>query len=882
MYDKEKNIDSLYESILFQSLTPKEIRAILEVAHWQTVAQGQYVFRQDRNNKLFYIIALGEAELLQKAKDGRQFTVGYVCKGGHFGETALLTENCNGTSAKAITNLLLLCFEADAFDSVLLSTTGVQKRLLAALADRLYTSFQDHADSLTKQRDSLSSTARNLDQTFFEQSRSPKTTIQLSTEKSQQALLPNSTFARQIERATIRFQGKTAPILLAGESGTGRRLVAYEIHKTSAHKDGSYVEIDIRNTDPDELDGELFGALRDDSAAFPQINTFGLFNQLQGGTIVLYNAEYMEPDFQRELARIIKNNLNTDDPGGYKRLIRPRFILICQDAPQLQDGHTRLLAPLYKQVEKQLFRVSPLRDHRRDIPLLVQYYLRRYSLQYGKTIQHVDDQTIGMFMNYDWPGNVAEMASVIQRAVLLCPNHTPLNHHIMLGIPKSEGKWEYNLLRLSIIRAFFSSPLFPTVPKAVVGAFLVLILVALFFGPTVGEKNIGLTLSWIVGWPLLIFGFFFFSRTWCSVCGLSVPGWLAQRLIKPQRPTPQLIKNCSGWIVALLCISLFWIEIAWNACDSPRLTAWIILSITLCSLLFSIFYKRRVWCRYLCPLGAINALFSMPSVLELRSNRHVCTNRCTDHACYSGNEEVSGCPMFRHPFLVDNNRDCILCGQCIKNCKLNSIHLNLRLAPQELWNQQNPRLEDSLLVVCLAAIIIPFTVSQNYQEVNQTWMNILYHSKYLSGSVLSSSILFFSCIVFYLTSYAGLSLVMARLTGNSWRTTASILGYGMIPLVLGAFMAAHLEIFVRGIWLVFRNVQDLIGTSNSFNPQRILSLDATFILQFITIAGSLIASIFATQRIIKRLLHHYQHSLKTFALPTILLCLSAMLYLNLV
>lgn len=300
----------------------------------------------------------------------------------------------------------------------------------------------------------------------------------------------------------------------------------------------------------------------------------------------------------------------------------------------------------------------------------------------------------------------------------------------------------------------------------------------------------------------------------------------------------------------------------------------------MCSLFFSVFFKRRVWCRYLCPLGAINALFSMPSILELRSNTHMCMNRCTDHLCYNGDEGVAGCPMFRHPFLVDNNRDCILCGQCVKNCKLNSIHLNLRLAPQELWNQQSPRLEDSVLVVSLAAIFYPFAMNQKYPGALESWPGILHGMGLPHSQAFAASIFFFACILIYLGGYAVMSQIMARITGNGWKTTASILGYGMIPLVLGAFMAAHLEIFVGGIWLLADNVKDMIGMGGEYQASRILSRDATFILQFITVIGGLIASLYATKRIVKRLLTVRPYSLKMFAPPAFLLCLSAVAYLQ--
>jgi hypothetical protein len=253
-------------------------------------------------------------------------------------------------------------------------------------------------------------------------------------------------------------------------------------------------------------------------------------------------------------------------------------------------------------------------------------------------------------------------------------------------------------------------------------------------------------------------------------------------------------------------------------------------------------------------------------------------NRCTDHLCYTGDGGVDGCPMFRHPFLVDNNRDCILCMQCVKNCKLNSIHLNLRLAPQELWNQQSPRLADSFLVVSLAAIFFPFTINQNYPGVIDSWTETLHSLGLPHSPPLAASTLFFACIGVYLCGYAVMSQIMARLTGNSWKVTASIFGYGMIPLVLGAFMAAHLEIFVGGLWLLADNAKDLIGLDGEYTPRRMMSRDATFILQFITVSGGLLASLYATKRIISRLLMA-RPSWKMFMPPASLLCLSAVAYL---
>ncbi len=877
MDGQEECKKSLSLSALFKEVGSEEMARICAAARRVTVAQGRYVYRQGESDRHFYVVAEGEAELTMSVADGGQVLVSHVGPRGHFGETALLTKSSNGLSVRALTDLSLLSFDADTFEK-LLENPAIQRQLSIALARRLRVSFHDHANALVNAKAKPRSSERFLDQTFLTDpalSKKPSPTPSMADRHDQPV---DSTIARQIMTAVRRFGAGLDPVLITGENGTGRRMAAYEIHRGSPCGNGPYLEVDVRNFEPGQLEVELFGYARD-SFSFSPIDQLGVFERLQNGTVVLYNAENMEPDFQRTLAGVIKKGAYTKVAGVSRMTLRCRIILICKDTSGQQDGHSRLLPSLYALVADHHFRMTPLRGHRRDIPRLVTYYLKRYSLQYGKNITRVDDQTLGKFMNYDWPGNLTEMASVLQRAVILGKNNEPVSSQLLLGVPKSEGKWEFNLLRLSWIRAFLGSRLFPALPRAVVGICLVLVVITLFFGPAEPEQNIGLTLGWVVGWPLLIFSFFFLARTWCSVCGLSVPGALAQALARPERPTPPFLRKYSGWIMASLCILLFWIETTWNAYQSPHLTGWIITAIATSALVFSVLFKRRVWCRYLCPLGAINAVFSMPAVLELRSNTHVCINRCTDHVCYTGDGGNAGCPMFRHPFLVDNNRDCILCGQCIKNCKLESIHLNLRLAPQELWNLQSPRLEDGFLIVSLAAIFYPFVLHQNFPGFFDYWRQGLHGMGLPENQALAASIFFFSCILIHLGGYSLLSGLMARLTGNSLRATASILGYGMIPLILGAYLAAHLEVFVGGAGLLAANLMAMAGFDGPYGSHRIMSRDAAFVLQAITVAGGLLATLYASHRIVNRLTTARPRTLQPFVMLASFYCITAVVYL---
>jgi len=870
--------ERLAASALFSGLAPQTLTRILAAGRWLEVPQHRFVYRQGDEAGNLYLIASGEVELILDAGSGGQLRVGHIGASGHFGETSLLTGNCNSLSVLAVTDLTLLVFDREAFNTVLLADPLIQYRLNVSLAKRLRVSFLDHANSLARQKSRRPGAEHMLDPSFFTTPASdpiPETTAKTGRPNR----FSESSIRQQMAKAVSRFANSRGPVLITGESGTGRRLAAFEIHAGASNGSGSYAELDVRTVDPVQMEVELFG-YGGDPQDFSQLGQLGLLERMQGGTVVLYNAEYLEPEIQRHLARAIGSGSFTRVRSEVTIGLRTRLIFICQDAPRPQEENRRLLPELAALLAPNHFPVAPLREHRRDIPRLVRYYLKRYSLQYGKEISRVDDQTLGKLMHYDWPGNLTELAGVLQRAVVLGKSNEPLTDEIVLGVPRSEGKWEFNLLRFRTVRAFVASRFFPVLPRAVVGLFFFFVLATLFFGPISPEHNIGLTLSWVIGWPLMIFAFFFLARTWCSICGLSVPGWLAQMVLKPNRPTPRFIRHYSGWIMAILCVTLFWIETTWNAYGSPRLTAWIILSITLGSLIFSIFFRRRVWCRYLCPLGAINALFSMPSVLELRANSQVCLNRCGDHACYAGNDNDTGCPMFRHPFLVDNNRDCILCGQCVRNCKLNSIHLNLRLAPQELWNQQNPRLADSFLVVSLAAIFYPFALSQKSPELIDRVAAALSYQRFIDSHAFAASLVFFVCLAVYLAGYAFLSRIIARQSGNSWMAVASLLGYGMIPLVLGAFMAVHLDMLVGGLWLLPVNLMELAGLGEGLQPTRVISGDATFVLQVITVFGGLIASLYANRRIIGRLDDGRHGRPLLYSLPALLLWISAVLYLQ--
>ena len=119
-------------------------------------------------------------------------------------------------------------------------------------------------------------------------------------------------------------------------------------------------------------------------------------------------------------------------------------------------------------------------------------------------------------------------------------------------------------------------------------------------------------------------------------------------------------------------------------------SGFLLASIAGFAILSGVLFERRLWCRYLCPLGRMAAVFSSTSLLEWRANISICNSSCRTNNCYKGKDETRGCPLYQGPFSLRSNQNCILCGNCVKICENNSPTLNLRIPGHELWAAAKP------------------------------------------------------------------------------------------------------------------------------------------------------------------------------------------------
>jgi len=206
-------------------------------------------------------------------------------------------------------------------------------------------------------------------------------------------------------------------VLLLGETGTGKGLIARAIHSRSARKDRPMITVNCTALPANLIESELFGR---EKGAFTGANArqMGRFELADGGTIFLDEIGEMPLELQCKLLRVIQD-------GEFERLGSPRTIkvnvrIIAASNRNLEEEIRagRFREDLFYRLSVFPITIPPLRQRKDDIPLLIHYFVAKYNKKIGKKIETVSKETLNVFQEYNWPGNVRELENVIERAVI--------------------------------------------------------------------------------------------------------------------------------------------------------------------------------------------------------------------------------------------------------------------------------------------------------------------------------------------------------------------------------------------------------------------------------------------------------------------------------
>ncbi|HEY5311316.1 MAG TPA: sigma-54 dependent transcriptional regulator [Pirellulales bacterium] len=209
-----------------------------------------------------------------------------------------------------------------------------------------------------------------------------------------------------------------ATILVTGESGTGKSLIARAVHRRSARRDQPFVEVACGALPEALLESELFGHV---AGAFTGANTdkIGKFKQADGGTIFLDEIGTASPAFQVKLLRVLQE-FEFEQVGGNKTFhVDARVILATNENLEELVRVGRFRQDLYYRVNVINVELPNLRERLSDIPLLAQHFLDRVCEEAGKKVHGFTDEAIAAMQRHTWPGNVRELQNVVERAVFL-------------------------------------------------------------------------------------------------------------------------------------------------------------------------------------------------------------------------------------------------------------------------------------------------------------------------------------------------------------------------------------------------------------------------------------------------------------------------------
>jgi len=266
-------------------------------------------------------------------------------------------------------------------------------------------------------------TATDIDDRKQQEERVHKENIALRDEVDTASMFEEIVGASPALRAVLDRVVRVAPtdstVLLAGETGTGKELIARAIHKRSARSTHAFVSVNCAAVPQSLIASELFGHEKGAFTGAVQ-RRLGRFELAEGGTLFLDEVGELPAETQLALLRVLQER-EFERVGGDKPIRTDVRVIAAtnRDLPAAIAAGT-FRSDLYYRLNVFPIQIPSLRQRQSDIPVLVEYFIGRYAGKMGKKISRIDKRTLDRLHSYPWPGNVRELQNVIERSVILC------------------------------------------------------------------------------------------------------------------------------------------------------------------------------------------------------------------------------------------------------------------------------------------------------------------------------------------------------------------------------------------------------------------------------------------------------------------------------
>lgn len=700
------------------------LQAIAEAMQGFRVTPQTPIYQEGQTPAGLYLLKWGTVEIYRQSTSGN-LLIQYRNAGDLFGYAlaANPAEDCYQTSAIAITASEIWFLPQAAFQSLIVTYPAMQQVIQTLLSQDL----DAYAARIAWEQVRIQGLQPYLRPIASE-------TVMIGRSKAAQKL------AAQIQQAASHLQ----PVIFQAQAGTGKTFLAGYIHAHSGLASQPFAELNCADL-PRSPEGRL-----DTDALFGRIGQRpGILELLERGTLLLDNVQVLSESDRTRLMHYLKTGLILPNHGlaGKADLTTTppqpiaswvRLILASPYKLDWPDGNdsdsnasdnnaAKINAAKSSPVAIKLF---PLPQRKADIPEFARHFLNQFCRDQNLPPLQLDQSDLRRLLSYDYPGNLAELAEILHRAVIMTPpGHTVIPDQALWSVQSTRNAFRLDLLtHIPWLRSVLLSRWYPQGIWVAMMIAFVPITVLGFIGPQDRGSSATLNLFWAWWWPGYLFLFVFVGRLWCAVCPFMITAeWLRQvsLWLWPRQQlswNTQWLNRWGAWVVFGGFVIIYLWEQLWDLPHHAYLSAWLLLAITAGAVICSLIYERRLWCRYLCPIGGMNGMFAKLAMVELRSTQQVCGSQCRTFGCYKGSgptpvtftdalpsegQATGGCPLYSHPAQLQDNRDCMLCMTCLKACPNRSAQLNLRFPASDLLDQHRPSwAEAALLLLLLGGVLM--------------------------------------------------------------------------------------------------------------------------------------------------------------------------------
>jgi len=614
-------------------------------------SEGEAVVRKGETGTAFYVVVSGEVEIRLQSEDGRTLPLSRLGPGATFGEMALLRDEAVSADVVAVRPATLMECPAESFNKALAECEPLRTELMARLADDLHNTTSEAWD-------------------FFQKADALRLLIRC--ENRNEPLIQESAKMRAVARTLSRLADGRGPVLVLGKPGTGKLFAARTLHSLAHRVDAPLIIVDchkVRRSDAAKL---LFGTSDENESAACRTRP-GAIQLARGGTLILRHIEALESELQERLAAVSRADRSSS--GVF-------LIATMRHEGRTSTSLTSLHASLVAAFGKSSIIMPPLCDRRRDIRPLADFFLKEIDPT-GAYFFSVDAGRALATLEYNHH-NASQLRETVEVAILCADGSEIRAEHLFSRASNEEGASGLDLRRLLRQSRLFRGGSLSLIRAIVLVSFFGVIITCLTAGSTPPGRLANLFIWGI--WEPVVFGLFLLAGSvWCTVCPLSTAGRFGQKFASLRLAPPPWLKRSGAWIGAIGFFAIIAFEIVFHMEQNPRASGLLLSGLVLASITFCTVYSREVWCRYVCPLGALASGLAPAAPLEVSARPGLCSSSCTTHNCYKGSSSAAGCSVFHHPLNTAESHQCKLCFDCFKTCPHESTRILLRPPVVGVW-----------------------------------------------------------------------------------------------------------------------------------------------------------------------------------------------------